>query len=85
VVQGVGPEFKSQYHKKKVRSICADKTFDKNPIHSHHEKYKKRINRRAGHQWLMPIVLTTWEDEMGELWFEASLGFQKFIRPHLNQ
>jgi hypothetical protein len=31
-------------------------------------------NKRAGHWWVTPIILATWEAEIGKIGFEASLG-----------
>jgi hypothetical protein len=32
----------------------------------------------------LPVILTTWEIEIGKIWFETSLG-KKLLRPHLDQ
>jgi hypothetical protein len=32
------------------------------------------ILKALGHQWLMPIILTTQEEEIRRIWFKTSLG-----------
>jgi hypothetical protein len=58
VAQGVDPEFKPQYHKKK-KIIC-------------HIALKITCELGAGGS--MPIILATWEQRSGGSRFEASLG-----------
>jgi hypothetical protein len=40
-------------------------------------------NEEAGCRWFTPVILATWENEMGESWFQDSQA-KKFARPHLN-
>jgi hypothetical protein len=39
-------------------------------IHMHINKREKA----AGHQWLLSVILLTWETEIGRMWFKASAG-----------
>jgi hypothetical protein len=41
---------------------------------SHGPDMEMRKHRAARHQWLMPVILGTWEAEIRKIVFQASLG-----------
>jgi hypothetical protein len=67
VAQGLGPEYKPQYLKKKKNQQLKKKT-------------KKHL--QGWEWWFTPIIPATWEAEVGRWWLKTSLG-KVSVRPYL--
>jgi hypothetical protein len=69
---------------KVVKCLCSKyKALSSNPSTAAHLKVKKKFKTRGQVQWLMPIIPTTQEVEVGMTTVQGQLG--QIVRSHLNQ